>query len=73
MRVRVRRVSGMPCQVEIFVKNSPGRITVYIAERLITEEGAALLEGVLTALPERSAHLHPPTPRVQVRTPLEAR
>jgi len=74
MRVRVRRVSGMPCNVEIYVKTMRGRITVYIAESLITEEGALLLEGVLSSLPDGASHLHPPTsPRVQAAAPIIAR
>ncbi|WP_344569006.1 hypothetical protein [Streptomyces axinellae] len=64
----------MPCRVEIYVKTLPGRINVYVAEALITEEGALLLESVLSSLPDGASHLYPPTaPRVQVRTPLTAR
>jgi len=47
MFVRVLCVSGMPCNVEVWVDDSPGRFTVYIDESLITERGAARLEAVL--------------------------
>jgi hypothetical protein len=37
----------MPCNVDVWVDDSPDRFTVYIDEKLITELGATSLEAVL--------------------------
>ncbi|MFE4420359.1 hypothetical protein [Streptomyces sp. NPDC056817] len=37
----------MPFNVEIWVDDDPGRFTIYIDKKLITERGATTLEGVL--------------------------
>jgi hypothetical protein len=47
MSVQVLRVSGMPCKVELWVDDAPGRFTVYIDRELITERGALHLEATL--------------------------
>jgi hypothetical protein len=47
MSVQVLRVSGMPCKVELWVDDAPGRFTVYIDRELITERGAMHLEATL--------------------------
>jgi hypothetical protein len=49
MCVQVLRVSGMPCNVDIWVDDDPDYFAVYIDESLITERGAALLQAVLRA------------------------
>ncbi|MEU8902110.1 hypothetical protein [Streptomyces mirabilis] len=47
MSVQVLRVSGMPCKVELWVDDAPGRFTVYIDKELITERGAMHLQSTL--------------------------
>lgn len=47
MSVQVLRVSEMPCKVELWVDDAPGRFTVYIDKELITERGAMHLEATL--------------------------
>jgi hypothetical protein len=47
MSVRVLAVSGMPCNVEIWVDDSEGDFTIYIDRALITDRGAKHLEQVL--------------------------
>lgn len=49
MSVQVLRVSGMPCNVDIWVDDDPGYFAVYIDEALISERGAALLQAILRA------------------------
>lgn len=47
MSVLVLRVSGMPCNVDIWVDDDPAYFAVYIDESLITERGAASLQALL--------------------------
>ncbi|CAL9663518.1 hypothetical protein SUDANB1_07096 [Streptomyces sp. enrichment culture] len=47
MSVRVLRVSGMPCNVTVWVDDGPACFTVYIDSTLITEQGATSLQAIL--------------------------
>lgn len=47
MCLRVQRVSGMPCNVDIWVDDGLDCFTVYIDKELITERGAAALQRIL--------------------------
>jgi len=47
MPVRVLRVSGMPCNVEIWIDDGLDCFTIYIDKKLITERGASALERIL--------------------------
>jgi len=47
MSVQVLRVSGMPCNVDIWVDDDPGHFAVYIDKSLITQQGAASLQAIL--------------------------
>lgn len=47
MSVQVLRVSGMPCNVDIWVDDDPEYFAVYIDESMITERGAASLQAIL--------------------------
>jgi hypothetical protein len=47
MSVRVLRVSGMPCNVTVWVDDGPDCFTVYIDKKLITRQGATFLQAVL--------------------------
>lgn len=47
MCLRVLRVSGMPCNVEVWVDDTPDCFTVYVDEKLITERGATALQQIL--------------------------
>jgi len=45
MRVKVLRVSKMPHNTDIWVDRGARRCTYYVDQRLISAEGAALLEA----------------------------
>lgn len=47
MYLRVQRVTGMPCNVDVWVDDSIGCFTVYIDKELITERGATALQQIL--------------------------
>lgn len=47
MSLRVQRVSGMPCNVEIWVVDEPDSFTVYVDRNLITARGAIALQEML--------------------------
>jgi len=47
MSVRVLAVSGMPCNVEIWLDDSQEDFMIYIDRALITDRGAKHLERVL--------------------------
>ncbi len=47
MSVRVLCVSGMPCNVKLWVDDDLDCFRVYIDKELITEQGALSLEAVL--------------------------
>lgn len=47
MCLRVLCVTGMPCNVEVWVDDAPDCFTVYIDEKLITERGASALQQIL--------------------------
>lgn len=50
MSVRVVRVSGMPCNVEVWVEDrNDGRFIVYIDCKLITKRGSQALQRILSA------------------------
>lgn len=49
MNVQVLRVSGMPCNVDIWVDDDPECFAVYIDKKLITKPGAAALQAILRA------------------------
>ena len=53
-RVRVRRVSGMPHNVGVWVVDEDTWFTIYMDVSLITEEGALLLEGALSSAAEQA-------------------
>lgn len=55
-RVRVRRVSGMPCNVGVWVVDEDNWFTVYVDGSLVTEEGAQLLEAALSNTADRAVH-----------------
>lgn len=48
MSVRVLSVSGMPCNVQVWVEDrDDGRFNVYIDSSLMQEEGARALQKIL--------------------------
>lgn len=47
MCLRVLRVSGMPCNVEIWIDDDIDCFTVYIDKELITERGTTALQQIL--------------------------
>lgn len=47
MSVRVLAVSGMPCNVDIWLDDSEDDFVIYIDRVLITDQGARHLERVL--------------------------
>lgn len=47
MCLRVQRVTGMPCNVDIWVDDGVGCFTIYIDKQLITERGASALQRIL--------------------------
>jgi hypothetical protein len=47
MCLRVLRVSGMPCNVEIWIDDGVDCFTIYIDKELITEQGADALQRIL--------------------------
>lgn len=49
MCLRVVRVTGMPCNVEVWIDDDSDSdcFTIYIDQELITERGASLLEQIL--------------------------
>jgi hypothetical protein len=47
MCLRVQRVTGMPCNVDIWVDDGVDCFTIYIDKRLITERGASALQRIL--------------------------
>lgn len=47
MCLRVLRVSGMPCNVDVWVDDDIDCFTVYIDKELITERGASSLQQIL--------------------------
>lgn len=46
MCLRVLRVTGMPCNVDVWVEDGDDCFTVYIDESLITERGAIALQAM---------------------------
>lgn len=49
MCLRVLRVSGMPCNVDVWIDDGVDCFTIYINEELISERGATALQEVLRA------------------------
>jgi hypothetical protein len=47
MHLRVLRVSGMPCNVDVWVDDSVDCFTIYIDAKLITERGVEALQQIL--------------------------
>lgn len=47
MCLRVLRVSGMPCNVDVWVDDGTDCFTIYIDQQLITERGASALQQML--------------------------
>lgn len=47
MCLRVQRVTGMPCNVDIWVDDGVDCFTIYIDKKLITERGASALQRIL--------------------------
>ena len=47
MCLRVLRVSGMPCNVEIWIDDGVDCFTIYIDKKLITKQGATALQRIL--------------------------
>lgn len=47
MCLRVLRVSGMPCNVEVWIDDGVDCYTIYIDRELITERGATALQRIL--------------------------
>ncbi|WP_420782816.1 hypothetical protein [Streptomyces sp. LPB2020-019-1HS] len=47
MSVQVLRVSGMPCNVQLWVDDSPEQFIVSIDEKPTTEQGAEAIEAAL--------------------------
>lgn len=47
MCLRVQRVSGMPCNVEIWIDDGLDCFTIYIDKKLITKQGATALQQIL--------------------------
>lgn len=47
MCLRVQRVTGMPCNVDIWVDDGLDCFTIYIDKTLITERGASALQQML--------------------------
>lgn len=47
MCLRVQRVTGMPCNVDVWVDDGLDCFTIYIDKTLITERGASALQQML--------------------------
>lgn len=47
MCLRVQRVTGMPCNVDVWVDDSIDCFTIYIDKKLITKRGAVALQQIL--------------------------
>ncbi|MFP8944768.1 hypothetical protein ACLIYM_25500 [Streptomyces fenghuangensis] len=47
MRVQVLRVTGMPYDTGLWIRDRPNKFIVYIDAELITELGARLIEAAL--------------------------
>lgn len=50
MRVQVLRVSGMPHNVQVWSVSRKSRLVLHIDKRLITDEGARLLEAMFSLI-----------------------
>ena len=46
MCLRVLRVSGMPCNVDVWVDDGIDCFTIYIDKKLVTERGALALQAM---------------------------
>jgi hypothetical protein len=47
MCLRVQRVSGMPCNVEVWIDDGVDCVTIYIDKGLVSKRGATALQQIL--------------------------
>jgi hypothetical protein len=68
MPVRVMSVSGMPCNVKVWVEDcDDGRFNVYVDKSLIQDEGAFALQDIFNHTVTGWKRLDCPTTRTALR------